>query len=276
MQPKTIVITGSSDGIGAAAARILKSHGHNVVIVGRNPEKTAKIAAELSAPFHTADFSRLADVKRLAAELNEKYERIDVLCNNAGGMQKERSLTEDGIERTFQINVAAGFLLTTLLLEKLQKSGATVVQTSSIASNLFGQKLDVNDLMNEKNYTPVKAYGDSKLCDVLFTRELQKRCSGKIAAVAFEPGVVRSNFAADSVWYFKIAYHTPIKYLFTISTKKSAKRMVRLAEGVPGKDFTCGETYSNGKRYRVKFRDGDGSAAKTLWETLEKLTEKYE
>ena len=101
---KTIVITGGSDGIGAAAARALVGAGHRVILVGRNPEKTEKIAAELGCPYHLADYAKLSDVVRLASELGQ-YDRIDVLANNAGGAQKERSLTEDGFERTFQINL---------------------------------------------------------------------------------------------------------------------------------------------------------------------------
>ena len=174
MEKKTIVITGSSDGIGAAAARQLKAMGHNVIIVGRSKEKTEKIAKEIDAPFHLVDYAELSQVKRLADELN-KYEKIDVLVNNAGGAQNERKITIDGYEKTFQINHLGAFLLTNLLLEKLIESKATIIQTSSIAANMFGMNLDVHDLNNEKNYSPQKAYGESKLANILFTRELNKR-----------------------------------------------------------------------------------------------------
>ena len=99
---KTIVITGASDGIGAEAARRLHEAGHRVVIVGRSEAKTRKIAEELQVPYHIADYAKLSDVVRLAEKLRQ-YERIDVLANNAGGAQNERTLTEDGFERTFQI-----------------------------------------------------------------------------------------------------------------------------------------------------------------------------
>ena len=113
MEKKTIVITGSSDGIGAAAARKLKEMGHNVVIVGRSKEKTERIAKELDTSFHLVDYSDLSQVKRLAEELKQ-YDRIDVLVNNAGGAQGERKVTIDGYERTFQINHLSSFLLTNL------------------------------------------------------------------------------------------------------------------------------------------------------------------
>lgn len=275
MQQKTIVITGASDGIGAAAAKQCKNLGHNVVIVGRNPQKTQKVAQELGVPYHIADYANLADVVRLAEELNA-YPQIDVLCNNAGGALNERTITQDGYERTFQINVLGEFLLTKLLLPKLIACKATVVQTSSIASNLFGSKFDVTDVQNERAYDPVKAYGEAKLCNYLFTKELQKRYGDQgIAAVAFEPGIVRSNFAAESTWYFRLAYHTPLKYLFTISSEQSAKRLTRLAVGEADEDFIRGEMYSYEKLYKVKYKDDDGAIACSLWEQCEKMVQPF-
>ena len=275
MEAKTIVITGASDGIGAAAAKQLKAMGHRVVIVGRSPEKTARVAKELEVPYHLADYSRLSDVVRLAEELRQ-YERIDVLANNAGGAQNKRTLTEDGFERTFQINLLAQFLLTNLLLDRLCESGATVIQTSSIAANLFGSNFNVDDLQSEKNYKPFEAYGAAKLEDILFTRELQRRYGDRgIFAVAFEPGVVRTNFASESTPLVKFMYHSPFKYLFTISPKRSAKRLTDLATGTPGKDFLPGEVYSGKKLMKLHFRDPDGEIAKSLWDSCLKMVEKY-
>jgi len=268
---KTIVVTGGSDGIGAAAARALVGAGHRVILVGRNPEKTKRIADELGCPYHLADYARLSDVARLAGELSQ-YDSIDVLANNAGGAQKERSLTEDGFERTFQINLLAQFLLTRLLLDKLSASRATVIQTASIAANLFGADFDPADPESENGYTPFRAYGRAKLCDILFTRELQRRYGERgITAVAFEPGVVRTNFGSESTAFVRFCYHTPLKYLFTISPAKSARRLTRLAEGVPGSDFVPGEVYSYKKPLKLKFADPDGSAARSLWDKCEAM-----
>lgn len=94
---KTIIVTGASDGIGAAAARQLKAKGHHVVLVGRSRDKTETVARDLRAPFHVVDYTKLSDVNRLAAELMQ-YERIDVLANNAGGIMGDRQVTEDGFE----------------------------------------------------------------------------------------------------------------------------------------------------------------------------------
>ena len=270
MERKTIVITGGSDGIGAAAATQLKALGHNVIIVGRTENKTRALAERLGAPYHLADYTKLSDVKRLADEL-KTYDRIDVLMNNAGGAFNERTITEDGLEKTFQVNFFAEFYLTNLLLEKLCQNKTTVIQTTSVGANLLGTGFDVEDLNNEKNYSPGKAYGEAKLCNILFTRELDRRFGNKgIFAVAYEPGIVRSNFGSESMWFLNFAYHSVLKYLFTISSEKSANGLIRLALGKVGEDFVCGETYSvSGRKFKVKFKDNDGEIAKRLWEKCE-------
>src|ERR1700679_3729468 len=160
MEQQTIVITGASDGIGAAAARQLSAKGERVVLVGRSPAKTAAVADELGAPYHLADYADLDQVRGLASELRATYPRIDVLANNAGGIFGARELTPDGFEKTFQVNHLAPFLLTTLLLPTLTASSAKVVQTSSSAAKLYGL-IDIEDLQNEKKYSPNKAYGDA-------------------------------------------------------------------------------------------------------------------
>jgi len=270
---KTIVITGGSDGIGAAAARELKELGHDVIIVGRNEKKTKAVATELGIPYHIADYAILSDVARLAEEL-KKYPRIDALANNAGAALNERKTTPDGIEQTFQVNVLAPYLLTRLIIDKLCESKANVIQTASIAANLFGQKFSTEDIQNEKNYSAVKAYGEAKLCDILFTRELNKRYAEKgINAVAFEPGVPRTNFASESVPFLKFMYHSPFKYLFTSSPKSATKRLTRLILGEADKDFIRGETYSYKKPYKVKYNDP--AAPSVLWNYCESLVAKY-
>lgn len=265
---RTIVITGASDGIGAAAARHLKAGGHRVVLVGRSPAKTEALAREIGAPFHLADYARLSEVKRLAGELSA-YERIDVLANNAGGIMGARTVTEDGFEKTFQVNHLAGFLLTRLLMDKLAANGASVIQTSSFAANVWGRGLDVDDLDQTRGYSPTSAYGRSKLANILFTRELDRRHrSAGIAAVAFHPGFVRSNFAEDTTFFMRWFYHTPLRYLATISPEASARRLVALCEGTPGRDWQPGEVYLKRARMPVAFRD-DGSVARALWERSE-------
>ena len=271
---KTIVITGASDGIGAAAAKELVSLGHQVVIVGRNPEKTAKVATELGMPYHLADFTKLADVKRLADELRQ-YDHIDVLANNAGGIMGDRSLTADGFEKTFEVNHLAGFLLTNLLLDKLLADHATVIQTSSIAANLFVKTFDVADVNVAHDYTSEKAYGYAKYENVLFTRELQRRYGNQLTAVAFHPGVVRTSFSSESNTFMRWLYRTPLKYLGTISPERSAKRLVNLALGVSGTDFIAGEVYDGKKLLPGKVADDGNANARQLWEESTKMVAQF-
>ena len=267
----TILITGASDGIGAASARQLKAKGHHVILVGRSRDKTEALARELGAPFHVADFTRLADVQRLALELAH-HPRIEVLANNAGGIMGPRELTQDGFEKTFQVNHLAPFLLTKLLMPQLIAGKAKVIQTASIAANVFGGSFDIHDLNNERHYRPEQAYGNGKLENILFTRELQRRHGANgIAAVAFHPGVVRSNFASETSHLMRVLYHTPLKYLFTISPESSGQRLTALAEGQPGTDWQPGEMYNKTKPMPLRFQDADGSAARSLWEQSEAM-----
>lgn len=262
----TIVITGASDGLGYASAKQLKTLGYEVVIVGRNPEKTKRVATELNAPYHVADYASLSDVVRLAEELSV-YEHIDVLCNNAGGMFGERTVTIDGYEKTFQVNVLGGFLLTNLLMDKLVSSKAKVIQTSSIASNLFAKRFDLNDLQSER-YQMFDAYGNSKLCVHLLTKEYVRRFN--LNAVSFEPGIVRSNFGTEANAFLNFAFHSPLKYLFTVPREKSAERLVRLAVG----EFEKGEMYSGTKRYKVKGAE-NSTVSNALWNACEEMCKIY-
>src|SRR5215212_10305513 len=132
---KTIVITGGSLGIGAAAARALRAQGATVAITGRSPE-TVRLANEIGADAFRADFAKLSEVRALADQLLAKYPRIDVLANNAGSVVATRQVTEDRHEKTLQVNHLAGFLLTLLLRERLEASGATVIDTSSAAHRM--------------------------------------------------------------------------------------------------------------------------------------------
>ncbi|MGI3780323.1 MAG: SDR family NAD(P)-dependent oxidoreductase [Janthinobacterium lividum] len=267
MPSQTIVITGASDGIGTAAARKLNADGHLVVLVGRSPEKTAAVAKELSAPFHVADFSDLDQVRRLADELAAAYPRIDVLANNAGGIMGHRQLTGDGHELTFQVNHLAPFLLTNLLLPTLITSRAKVVQTSSIAARLFGH-LDLDDLDLERGYSPDRAYGNGKLENILFTRELDRRHGADgIAAAAFHPGVVGTNFASDTTHPMRFLYHTPvINRLFTISPQRGARGLVWLAENTPGATWPTGEYFEHNKVARSNPQARDAALAVGLWD----------
>jgi NAD(P)-dependent dehydrogenase (short-subunit alcohol dehydrogenase family) len=270
--PKTIVITGASDGIGAAAARRLHADGHRVVVVGRSSQKTEAVAGELGADSYVADFAVLDEVRRLAAELDAAYPTIDVLANNAGGIFGDRAKTVDGFEKTFQVNHLAPFLLTKLLIEKLIASKASVIQTSSVGARLLG-KLEMGDLEHDEDFTPQRAYGTAKLENILFTVELDRRYGAHgIAAAAFHPGGVATNFAAESDSWMRHVYKNPIGRLFMASPEKGAEQLVWLAESRPGEDWQSGLYYEKGKpAKRTNPQALDPELAVWLWERSEEL-----
>lgn len=265
---RTIVITGASDGVGAAAARQLSRRGDNVVVVGRSPSKTEAVAGELGADHIVADFAELGQVRDLAAQLLNRYPRIDVLANNAGGiMSGTRQVTVDGFEKTFQVNHLAPFLLTTLLLDRLVDAGATVINTSSIGNRLFGH-IDITDLNHERGFKAQKAYGDAKLANILFTKELHRRYhSAGISTAAFHPGSVASNFGAEANNpALELLYRTPLKKLILISPDKGADQLVWLATSTPGSDWTSGQYYARRKPGRPNKQAHDPVLAQQLWE----------
>jgi NAD(P)-dependent dehydrogenase (short-subunit alcohol dehydrogenase family) len=199
LQGKTVVITGASAGIGAAAARRFAELGATVAVVGRSQEKTAAVAAQVGGRAHPADYGSLDDVRRLATDLLDTYEGIDILANNAGAIFNSRKTSVDGHEMTFQVNHLAPFLLTSLLLDRLAESpDARVINTGS--AQYRKRHLDLDDLNgNEGRYRGMRAYGTSKLATVLFTRELAQRMQGTgVTASAFHPGAVATDVTRDN------------------------------------------------------------------------------
>ncbi|CDR10898.1 SDR family NAD(P)-dependent oxidoreductase [Streptomyces iranensis] len=271
---KVILVTGASDGIGAAAARRLARDGHAVIVVGRSPEKTKAVAASIGADHFVADFTRLDDVRRLAADLNDRYARIDVLANNAGGVFGDRAKTVDGFEKTFQINHLAPFLLTALLMDKLIDSQASIIQTSTLRGGLV-RKLDLDDLDHDSNYDAVRAYNAAKLENVLFTKELHRRYHRRgISAAAFYPGNVATNFGAETTSRLIrfLATNRLSRSRLLTTPEKGADQMVWLAGGLPGRDWTSGEFYAKrapDKRLNSLALDVD--LARGLWDRSEEL-----
>lgn len=269
---KTIVITGASDGIGAAGARQLVSDGHAVVLVGRSADKTRRIADELGCPSFTADFADLGQVRELASRLNADVATIDVLVNNAGGIFGDRRRTVDGYEKTLQVNHLAPFLLTNLLLPKLLHSGASVITTSSAAARLFGE-IDLDDLDNERRFSVNRAYGDSKLANVLFTKELHRRFHPQgLSAAAFHPGPVATGFAAGSTSLMRWIYQTPLRRVVGLLTpEQGAVTLVWLAESSPEVAWQSGEFYEKLQVARTHPQAADADLARELWDRSAEL-----
>jgi NAD(P)-dependent dehydrogenase (short-subunit alcohol dehydrogenase family) len=267
-----VIVTGATRGIGRAAAVELARRGAELGVVGRDAARVRETAEEAraagsGAPVHehVADLARMDEVRRLAAELLEGYPRIDVLANNAGAMFTSRHVTPDGLEQTFALNHLAPFLLTNLLLERL--AAARVVTTASDAHK--GGVLDLADLQAERGrFRPGRAYATSKLCNVLFTRELQRRNPG-VAANCFHPGVIRSGFAKNDGALLRVG--ASLFGPFLRSPRSGAESLVWLAL-----DPAAGELRG---RYVEKRRPVEPSAqaqddrlAAELWTRSEQLT----
>jgi NAD(P)-dependent dehydrogenase (short-subunit alcohol dehydrogenase family) len=267
---RTIVITGASSGIGRAAAIALARRGATIGVVGRDPERTRAVAAEVGGQSFIADFDRLDDVRHLARALLTAYPHIDVLANNAGGLVSERGMSSDGHERTFQHNYLAPFLLTQLMLERLIESGGRVISTSS-AANLFGS-LDLNDLdWTSRRYAGGwRAYGTSKLETNLFIRQLARRTAGTgLTAFSFHPGTVATEFGSNST-SIKLSQRLG-RDILRSSPEKGAAPLVHLAaaEAVDSPSGTYFDRFKpRGWERRIA---GSEATAKSLWEISERL-----
>ena len=204
---KTIVVTGATAGIGLEAALQLAAQGHRLVLVGRSPEKLARAAERVEAAgaagvdTFVADFASLDSVRGLAAELRSRLDRIDVLVNNAGGVHDKRTLTADGLEATFAVNHLAGFLLTELVKDRVVAAApARIVFTSS--DGHYSGTMDFDDLGFERGYTIMKAYGRSKLANVLYARRLAAELADAGVTVnALHPGAVATDIWSGAPWF---------------------------------------------------------------------------
>lgn len=263
--PRTIVLTGASDGIGTAAVRTLANRGDRVIAVGRSRAKTAAVAREAGAEPLTADFARLDDVRALAEQVAARTDRVDVLVNNAGAVLGRRALTVDGHEGTLQVNHLAPFLLTHLLRDRLTAAGRATVVTTSSAAHRFG-RLDLDDLDHTRGYTPNRAYGRAKLANILFTRGLHDRWyDDGVRAVAFHPGMVATNFAASSGSWFRLAYRTPLRRLLLTTSEEGGSYLTWFVDGEPGRTWEPGEYYDLRRHVPVP-ETADTALVDGLWE----------
>lgn len=282
---KTIVITGSSDGIGAAAARELTDRGHDVVVVGRNFRKTRDVAAALGARYHVADFADLGDVRNLAEELAD-LPRIDVLANNAGGSFSRGAVTSQGYDLTFQVNCLAPFLLTQLLLPQLIASSGSVIQTASIASRFCwydAEAVEREAAALQKGATKAGSapkgkdllggYGKAKFANIVYAREFQRRYAADgLAAVAFHPGVVATKFATQERGILGAMYRSPLRKAM-VQAQRGADQLVWLADSTPGIDWTPGAYYENRKVPKVVNPQlKNDNLARALWDWCAEVT----
>jgi len=271
------VITGGTDEIGKAAAHSLALQGAQLLLHGRDPEKGLRAVAEIKArsgnsaiEFLQADFGSLAQVRQLAAMLAERAPRIDILINNAGGIFGKRTLSQDGYEMTFAVNHLAPFLLTHLLIDRLKSGGpARIVTTASNAHR--GARIPFDDLQSAARYSPMSAYGLSKLANILFTRALAKRLQGTaVTATAVHPGFCLTNFGRNVQVNPLLKAVFRLAGLFARTAEKSAETVVYLASS-PQVQGASGGYYFDCKPISPSSAAQDDSAAERLWEVSETL-----
>ena len=244
---KIILVTGATNGIGLVTARELAKMGAQIVIVSRNPEKCAQITEEIKREtgnsrieYIAADLSTHAGTQKVAHEFKKRHMRLDVLVNNAGAFFTSRQLSADGIEMTWALNHLSYFILTVLLLDTIKSSGAARIVNVSSDSHQNG-KINFDDLQMSKGYTPLGAYSQSKLANVLFTYELARKLEGtKVTTNALHPGLVKTGFNRNNgmLMKFVMGLLTP----FSRNPTEGAQTSIYLAsspevEGVTGKYF---------------------------------------
>jgi retinol dehydrogenase 12 len=276
MRGKTVVITGGTSGIGEVAAETLAKKGARIILVARDKTRGDATLARLhnSAPnvahsIYFADLTRLAEMKRVAAQIADQERRIDVLINNAGALFASRRLTQDGFEFTFALNHMAYFVLTAGLVGRLVASApARVINTASNAHRKG--RIDFDDLQSEKSYRPFAVYGTSKLCNILFTRELAGRLSDLgVMASSFSPGFVATRFG-DEAGGAHGAFMRIAK-LFARRPEQGAETLVWLASSPDAVEVSGGYFY-RGRQGFLTADAQDDALARRLWVESEAIS----
>jgi len=274
MNGRTCLITGATDGIGKETAIGMAKNGYNLILIGRNEEKgkkvcdeIRKIADSIDIDFFTADLILMKEVSRVADEVCQKYDRIDVLINNVGAYFAFRDVTEEGFERTFALNHLGYFLMTKKLLPLVEKSDyKRIVNVSSSAH--YGVSFEFDNLNGEKKYRGFRAYQKSKLANVMFTYELAKKVKDSgITANCLHPGFVASKFGNNNnfLWRGIIGF---AKALTAINVKKGAKNSIHLACSDDVKDIS-GRFFSNCEVKKGSSRAKNEEHNQRLWEISE-------
>ncbi len=276
MSGKVCLVTGATSGIGQVTARELAQMDATIIAVGRNPQKGAETVAEIKrhgasdkVEFMQADLSSQESIRDLARTFTAKYDQLQVLVNNAGGVFSKRETTVDGLEMTFALDHLAYFLLTELLLPVLERSApARIINVSSGAQSTG--KIDFDDLQGAKRYSGWRAYSQAKLANVLFTYELARRLQGTgVTANCLHPGFVATGFAQNNSGALQALIK--VGQVFAISPEKGAETSVFLAssslvEGVSGKYF------ANKKERKSAKQSYDEPVARRLWDVSAQLT----
>jgi retinol dehydrogenase-14 len=272
---KTILITGATNGIGVVAAAQLAAMGHRIVIVGRNREKCIAASETIGqktgrqASWLIADLSSQAQVRRLAEEFQERFERLDVLINNAGAVYIRRAETADGMEMAWSVNYLQAFLLTHLLLDLLKASApARIINLSSVFH--WPARLNLNNMQERGVYIGWNVYARCKLASLYFTYELARRLEGSgVTANAIHPGLVKTGMGKTSGRLLRLVFR--VVDLFGIPPEKGAEGVTNLAVN-PALEKVSGQYFSRMKSVRSSPVSYRRDTARQMWDVSEKLT----
>lgn len=273
------VVTGANSGIGKETVRDFARRGAYVIMVCRNEARANQARREIVKDTgHTgleivlADLAVQYDIRRAAEEITAQFDHVDILVNNAGYLPNEREVTADGIEKTLAVNHLAPFLLTKLLLNSLQQAKeARVITVSSEVHRLGARVFDLDNLQLKNNFSPMKAYGLSKLCNIMFTYELAKQThDDAITANCLHPGVVSTQLSEEAGWATKLFYL--MGKPFMRSPEGGAQTSIYLAtsdevQNVSGRYFKNKQLASPSN---IAF---DDKKTAQLWEQSNKMTE---
>lgn len=276
MNGKICLITGATSGIGKETAKGLAELGATIVMVGRDREKGEEVKKEIiettgNKNIHLliADLSLQKSIKNLAHSFKERFTHLDVLINNAGGIFGRRIITEEGIEYTFALNHIAYFLLTHLLLDILKKRTPSRIINVASEGHRF-HRIDFDNLQGEKGYSGLRAYDQSKLCNILFTYELARRLEGSgITVNCLHPGMVDSNFGNTGPLWFRLLIK--IGKVILITSERAARAVIYLASSSDVERIT-GKYFIGRKPARSSRISYDVGIQKRLWEVSEKVT----
>ena len=279
MQGKVVVVTGSNVGIGLETAVGVAAQGATTVLACRNQAKAEAAAREVTQrtwndDVHVVplDLADLASVRKAAEEVLTRWDRLDVLVNNAGGTWSARQQTAQGFEYTFGVNHLGHFYLTNQLLPRLRAAAPSrVINLTSVGHHAARRGMRFDDLQSEKHYEGMEVYCRSKLANVLFTRQLAKRLAGEAITInAVHPGPVRSSFGMDGDLHGFMNLGLRLVRPFEISPKRGAKTSIHLATSpdVAGK---TGMYWVRSKPGHMSRQARDDEAAGRLWDESERL-----
>lgn len=279
MKGKVCLVTGANSGIGKETCVALAGMQAHVVMVARDAVRGEAARDEVRArsgnpdvELMLADFAYQASVRRLAADFQRIHGRLDVLVNNAGALFTQRSVTVDGVERTFAVNHLSAFLLTNLLLDVLRAGAPSRIVNVASRAHRRGGPLDFDDLQSTRRYVPFRVYGRSKLANILFTQELARRLAGTAVTVnALHPGVVRTGFAQGQNGLTGVFFR--LLRPFMLDARQGAETVVYLASSSEVEGITGGY-FANKRLVEPHPRARDVASARRLWEVSAALTEK--